>query len=177
MVSPVKFGSTDDNEVIRELLPYVHPHEGVLRAQLHREQHVSTEELRFIFSFSCAKCDHKSSVGYQVGLSMVRREHADKVLSSVADRLRAYCEELRNVPCLGQEDMSMFAQRVTEMLMMHGTMTTEEFTASWETWFPQKPVHFAKAVARHLGFAVPGGDYYALPADHPWRSKTPPDWE
>jgi hypothetical protein len=37
---------------------------------------------------------------------------------------------------MGLVDMSLYSQFVTEMLMMHGTMTAEEFAASWETWFP-----------------------------------------
>lgn len=168
--------NSDDNEIIRELLPYVHPHEGVLRAQLHREDHKASEELRFIFSFACGKCDHKSTVGYQVSLTE-QRANTETLLAQVADRLRAYCEEIRNKPCLDQNSLASFAQRVTEMLMMHGTMTETEMRESWEVWFPSQPFQFALAVARHLGFQVPGTNTYQLPADHPWRRSVPDSWK
>jgi len=163
------FKSSNEDLLIRELLPYVHPHEGVLRVQLHRENMAVDIALRFIFSFACGKCDLKSSVGYEVGMNtMGSPDYTQGVLNSVADQLRTYCNEVRLKPCLDAANMSIFAQTVTNMVFVHGPMTEEEFCAKWEDWFSEKrPSSFAVAVARHLGFVRPDG-MLALPSDHPW---------
>jgi hypothetical protein len=153
-----------DDSIISELLPYVHPHEGVLRCQLQRKEQKEKENLQWMFSFVCSKCDHQASRGCEVLVSTPSL--LEEVLDKVAYQLREFCEDTQRVPCLNLSTLAFYSQRVTEMLAMHGTLSEAEFEACWATWFPKFPFGNAKRVAEHLGFRV--DDSFQLPRTHPW---------
>jgi len=168
----VKFWeNSSDDQIIRELLPFVAPHEGVLRCQLQREDNplLEREELRWVFSFTCNKCDHQTSRGYEVLLDRRSPQYLQPILDQVAQELRVFCGDTRDAPCLATEEMAWFAEKVTELLTLYRTVSSEEFGVIWSVMFAGKSVKNARAVAKHLGFEVMDGMAYELPSAHPWK--------
>ena len=167
------FKSSEDNEIIQELLPYVHPHEGVLRAQLHRDGNpAEKEELRFIFSFTCGKCDHKKLLATLSPSTSSRR-----------------CTREGTEQCRGRR------RRCGRLVALHGpggyvfVLPVRHRDADDArnddcgrvrsvvgNMVPGKPIQYARLL-RNTWLQVPGADYYELPADHPWNKRTPEDWK